>query len=126
MRVVRFEENYGWSYKGHPDYIPKDGAVIIGNVGENTGNGHIQTLCVEKGILCMYPFTRSSEDDIPYFKEGARVRIVSDGIEARIYQIDGEESPLENQEPDRYFGWPQKGRGERTRTSGLTLPKRTL
>lgn len=85
--VVVFSGNYGWTMERNNYYLPKEGAVIIANIDGR--NGHIQTLCAEKGLICVFP--NVNEDDrfgmtysqLAGFK---RVRIISNGMEARVYE----------------------------------------
>jgi hypothetical protein len=63
--------------------LPESGAVAICNSQGN--NGHIQTLCAEANLICLYP----DEYSIPYqtLTELKKVRVVSNGIEGRIYDV---------------------------------------
>lgn len=73
--------------------LPKKGVVIISNYGGR--NGHIQTLCTERDLICLFPDV--TEEDKPVLTHHElsrlkRVRIVSNGIEGRIYEIPEEEA----------------------------------
>jgi hypothetical protein len=92
--LVQFPTNWEWSVTGSPYFLPKDGAVVVQTNGD--GNGHLQTLCMEKGLICMYPRGDREGAFIPDLKIGKEVRIVSNGIEARMYQV-GDESPFAEQ-----------------------------
>ena len=91
--AVCFESNYGFSFGigGNARSLPKMGAVIV--YDSDGTSGHIQTICAEKGLICIFP-------DVNNLREGSlakigysefirlgRVRIVSNGIEGRIYRI---------------------------------------
>lgn len=84
--VVVFRGNYGWTMGQNEYHLPKEGAVIIYN--SDGQNGHIQTLCAEKGLICLFPdrdedrFAALRYYDLSQLK---KVRIVSNGIEARVY-----------------------------------------
>lgn len=85
--VVMFGSNYGWTMLDNTNRLPKEGAVIIwSNDGQN---GHIQTLCAERGLVCLFP---NANEDIrrnpPRYEEISmlnKVRVVSNGMEARVY-----------------------------------------
>ncbi len=88
--VIVLRGNYGWSMKNNDHYLPKEGAVVI--FGSDGENGHIQTLCAEKGLLCVFPdindhgldaTTGSRFRDLSDLK---RMRILSNGFEARVYK----------------------------------------
>lgn len=98
--LVQFDTNDEWSIRGSSDYLPRDGAVVIQRDGGY--NGHIQTLCVERGLLCMYP-NEGMDEVIPQLKIGAQVRIVSNGVEARMYQVSGREDPVVKHKKYRDF-----------------------
>lgn len=69
----------------NPYRLPKEGAVIIYN--DNGRNGHIQTLCAERGLVCIFPDVNEDRTTLRYHDLAnlGRVRIVSNGIEARVY-----------------------------------------
>jgi hypothetical protein len=82
-----FIGNYGWTNKENDYRLPKEGAVIIYN--SDGTNGHIQTICAEKGLICVFPDANEDENSAPYYSDLEklkRVRIVSNGIEARVYE----------------------------------------
>lgn len=87
--VVVIPTNLMWSMEGSPDELPKSGAVIIKGAGGE--NGHIQTLCAEAGLICIFPdinqdyFTRLGFQDL---EKHDRLRIISNGIEGRVYKTD--------------------------------------
>lgn len=87
--LVQYQSNRMWTLYGDSRTLPKDGGVIIQTTGGT--NGHIQTLAAEKGLMCMYP--QGEDEDIPDLTIGGKVRMVSNGIEARLYQVPGEEDP---------------------------------
>lgn len=95
--VVIFPSNFMFS-TGYNSYrLPKEGAVIISDINFEGKNGHIQTLCAEKGLVCVFP--GEYEEDKPTLKYHellrlSRVRIVSNGIEARVYQVPGEQEDV--------------------------------
>lgn len=69
--------------------LPKEGAVIISNFGGR--NGHIQTLCAEKGLVCIFP---GLDVDLPSLRYGEflslrKIRVVSNGLEGRVYKGEG-------------------------------------
>ncbi|MBI3485795.1 hypothetical protein HY025_02515 [Candidatus Daviesbacteria bacterium] len=85
--VVVFRGNYGWTMEQNDYHLPKEGAVIIYN--SDGRNGHIQTLCAERGLVCLFP--DRNEDDFALLRyhdlsKLRKVRIVSNGIEARVYK----------------------------------------
>lgn len=88
--MVVFRGNYGWtSNRNNILHLPQKGGVIIYNFNDGR-NGHIQTLCAEKGLICLFP-DRASDDrtTVPNYqtlKRLKRVRIVSNGIEGRVYK----------------------------------------
>lgn len=85
--VVVFPENYNWANSNNVHQLPKEGAVIIYNDGGQ--NGHIQTLCAEKGLICLFPDRTEDDRSAPSYNELSRVkriRVVSNGIEARVYK----------------------------------------
>lgn len=87
--VVVFRGNYGWTMENNDYHLPKEGAVIIYN--SDGSNGHIQTLCAERGLVCLFP---DKDEDrfaaLRYYdlSQLRNVRIVSNGIEARVYKVD--------------------------------------
>lgn len=85
--AVIFYGNNEWTVRKSTSNLPKDGAVVICN--DDGRNGHIQTLCAEKGIICVFPDpSRSIGTRIyrPVELSGLRkVRIVANGIEGRVY-----------------------------------------
>ncbi len=84
--AVIFTTNHAWTGQDNTNRLPKEGAVIIYSSGGESG--HIQTLCAEKGLICL--FSNGNEDDKSGPKSDnlarlKRVRIVSNGIEAKVY-----------------------------------------
>ena len=67
--------------------MPKEGAVII--CEKDTGNGHIQTLCSERELICIFPDVNDDnkisfqDQELTKFK---KVRVISNGIEGRVYK----------------------------------------
>ncbi len=93
--IVIFEGNREWTLRPKPYSFPREGVVVVAN--EDGLNGHIQTLAAERGLICVFP-DRSDErgawlryDDLLKLR---RVRVVSNGIEARLYPVNGEKDPL--------------------------------
>lgn len=85
--VVVFESNNMRSLL-NPNRLPKkNGAVII--LDDNAINGHLQTLCAEKGLVCIFPNRSGQGTEIPYSKiiRLAQLRIVSNGLEGRVYAV---------------------------------------
>lgn len=86
--VVVFYTNEMFTMVSSSYSLPKEGAVIIGNYGGQ--NGHIQTLCAEKGLVCLFPDpSREVKTPILQWHELSKlkkVRIVSNGIEGRVYE----------------------------------------
>lgn len=88
--LVVFEGNKKWTYQGRPHSFPKEGVVVIArNDGEN---GHIQTLAAERGLICIFPgdVERGSSLTFREFLNLRKVRVVSNGMEARMYAVSGE------------------------------------
>lgn len=91
--VVVLAENEKWSIFGDERVLPEKGAVVIQSSWG--ANGHIQTLCAEKGIVCIFPGDLSGSDyqgekpRIRHYKkfiDEKQVRVVSNGLEARVYR----------------------------------------
>lgn len=88
--LVLVQKEYAFTdYWNNPDadhVIPKEGAVIIGIPHTN---GHVQTLCREKGLLCLYP--RVDSDMLGQIQDAtsgsSELRIVCDGYEGRVYSV---------------------------------------
>lgn len=84
--AVVYHSSHMWSFDGNPDYLPKKGAVIL--TGDDEENGHIQTLCAEKGLICIFPDRNDYDkptlwvDELEAMK---RIKVVSNGIEGRVY-----------------------------------------
>lgn len=74
--------------KGSLDNLPESGAVII--TDPEGHNGHIQTLCAEAGLICVYPSYGQHDKTLTYLEllDRKRIRVVSDGIEGRVYEIE--------------------------------------
>lgn len=85
--AVIFRENDMFTVHHTPANLPKKGAVIIAH--GFGGNGHIQTLCSEQGLICIFPDDVYDEDKptLGYRELDSlgKVRVVSNGIEARVY-----------------------------------------
>lgn len=89
--AVVFGSNHMFSNWGNYGSFPKSGAVIIAQ--PHGDYGHIQTLCAEKGLTCIYPspdFYERPHLDWTALDVLRKVRVVSNGMEARLYQIPGE------------------------------------
>lgn len=105
--VVIFYRCYSMSTMGIESYLPGKGAVIILSPSEE-GRGHIETLCVERGLMCVFPSQMCPETDkemspellqmfqmarnefgeVTHYDSFAghkKVRIISDGMEAKVY-----------------------------------------
>lgn len=85
--VVVFPSNEMFSMGNNSYHLPKEGAVIITRLGGY--NGHIQTLCAERGLICIFPDINSyDEESLNYgqLTRLGRVRVVSNGIEGRLYR----------------------------------------
>jgi hypothetical protein len=109
---IVFEEEYEYSIEGTRaamrgiDYVgydafPDKGAVII---LQPSSSGHIQAICREKGLLCVFPAKNKEGatgwreldrllhdfEDRGYAQRPKRqsLRFVSDGYAARLYEID--------------------------------------
>lgn len=87
--VVIFPSNFMFSMGDNSYRLPKEGAVIICDINSEGKNGHIQTLCAEKGLVCVFPGEYAEDKPTLRYHELSRmnrVRIVSNGIEARVYK----------------------------------------
>lgn len=90
--VVIFNTNFTWSANYGEDYLPKTGAVIIAGKRPNE-DGHIQTLCAERGLICIYQTDdgKHSPDKpvLSYDELGdlAKIRVISNGMEGRVYPV---------------------------------------
>ena len=89
--VVVAGGNLMWTKKGNIKGIPESGAVVLLN---NSGdNGHIQTVCAEEGVVCLFPDEDKidgSNDYTALLKED-QLRVVSNGIKARVYRVTDDE-----------------------------------
>lgn len=89
--AVVYDRNEMWSMNGNHKGLPKEGAVII--LFSTGTNGHIQTLCSERGLICVYPQPYLSPGKSGQFfdQESAyavkKIRVVSNGMEGRVYVI---------------------------------------
>jgi hypothetical protein len=92
--IFSTEEEFTENWDRNTRALPESGAVIILNHSER---GHLQTLCLERGLLCLYPDGKDDNrlanigDFIapsrPFGKSpDQRIRVVTDGYEGRIYQ----------------------------------------
>jgi hypothetical protein len=100
--VVIVGGNHKWTYKGNDDGIPKSGAVIMTN--DHGASGHVQTICAEKGVLCLFP---DHDIDVSDEKNGYvaaqredQLRIVSNGIVGKVYRV-AEEDRVEEKDVPR-------------------------
>lgn len=88
--VVVFSDNYLWSVGDKTYHLPKDGAVVISRLDGQ--NGHIQTICAERGLLCVYPDLNETADqpklDYHDLSSLESMRVVANGIEGRIYRLE--------------------------------------
>ncbi|RJQ36971.1 hypothetical protein C4559_04550 [Candidatus Microgenomates bacterium] len=87
--AVVFPSNFMFSMDDNSYRLPKAGVVIIADTNSEGRNGHIQTLCAERGLVCVFP--GEYEEDKPTLRyhelsRMKRVRVVSNGIEARLYE----------------------------------------
>lgn len=82
---TEFEFTHPGSEPNADRMFPENGAVVILNPSLN---GHVQTLCREKGLLCFYPEVgdglKRSEVAMELL-ETNRIRFVCDGYEGRLY-----------------------------------------
>ena len=86
--VVVFPSNFMFSIGDNSYRLPKEGAVIICDINSQGKNGHIQTLCAERGLVCVFPGEYEEDKPTLRYHELSRmkkVRVVSNGIEARVY-----------------------------------------
>ncbi|MDO8452884.1 MAG: PEP/pyruvate-binding domain-containing protein, partial [bacterium] len=88
--VVVFSSNFMWTDNvSNMQHLPGKGVVIVADV--NGASGHIQTLCAERGLICLFPDSNSKFDPSErVFRKLSglkRLRIVSNGIEARVYKV---------------------------------------
>lgn len=87
--VVVFPSNDMWTVNSGNSYrLPKEGAVIVCHPDGKFG--HIQTLCAEKGLICIFPgMNAENESNLIYHDLSGlgKVRIISDGIEGRVYSV---------------------------------------
>lgn len=92
--VVVYPDNEQFSMRQNNDGLPREGAVIVARTGGRSG--HIQTLCAEKGLVCIYPDVNDFSKPTLRYSQLAdlrKVRVVSNGIEGRVYKI--EDSSIE-------------------------------
>lgn len=90
--ITIFSKNHEFSISGRPSSFPKEGAVII--LDRAGSDSHIQTLAAEKGLICVFPDTGGkikTEINDRELKELKKARVVSNGIEARVYKSKDEE-----------------------------------
>jgi hypothetical protein len=92
--VVLFTSNELFSMGDHSYLLPKKGGVIICNY--NGRHGHIQTLCAEKGLMCIFP--GMNEGDKPNLRydqllQFNKIRMVVNGIEGRVYKVEDKSTP---------------------------------
>lgn len=87
--AVIIPTNDMWTMRGGPGDLPKEGAVII---ADSAGQGgHIQTLCAELGLICIYPdFGDFEKPTLAYHElvDLKKIRVVANGIEGRLYKVD--------------------------------------
>lgn len=86
--VVVFPSNFMFSMGDNSYRLPKAGVVIISDTNSEGRNGHIQTLCAERGLVCIFPGEYEEDKPTLRYHELSRmkkVRVVSNGIEARVY-----------------------------------------
>jgi hypothetical protein len=90
--VIIIESNMLLSESDVSPILPREGAVIIAD-GEGP-NGHIQTLCAELGLICLFPPTGyyNSHKALDYQNllklVGKKLRVVANGMEGRVYEVD--------------------------------------
>lgn len=91
--VVVIRANYGWTnWVDNNSCLPKEGAVII--TDDEGGSGHIQTLCAEKGLVCIFPAKEEKGGPTLKYSEFSglnKVRVVANGLEGRVYEIQQEQ-----------------------------------
>jgi len=90
---ITFWREYAFTMtRNHAGYdaFPKEGAVLIMNP---SSSGHIQAICREKGLLCLFPKQGESiehvddaiREEIDAGDTKVRLRFVADGYKAKIY-----------------------------------------
>lgn len=87
--VVIFSRNEMFSMSGGWRGLPRNGAAIV--LYPMGAYGHIETLCSEKGLICIYPGSEQRAGNALYEKESddvRRMRVVANGIEGRVYFIE--------------------------------------
>lgn len=106
--LVVFLRSYYTSDLRPERYFPKEGAVMVLDPSKEMG-GHIETVCIEKGLVCIFSSKSRldewmDEPDLDYgesahrgwgiserlpnitgFNGYKRVRVVANGMEARLY-----------------------------------------
>ena len=100
--VVVFESSFWTSDQGPERYFPKEGAVVVR--GQSVpGGGHVETLALEKGLLCVtsagsesrfmadaraqYSRRLNQIHILDSWQGFRRVRVVADGLNAKIYGV---------------------------------------
>lgn len=93
--IVVFGGEYAFTINNGYDAMPgKGGVIILNNDGKS---GHIQMLCMERGLLCVYPDRDEEMADFEDYwynlmqsRDSApkKVRIVADGYKAAIYLVE--------------------------------------
>lgn len=65
--------------------FPKAGVVII--YDDNAANGHFQTVCAERGLVCVYQNKSDHMSALPFsqLSQMRSIRVVSNGFEGRVY-----------------------------------------
>jgi hypothetical protein len=92
--IVVFSTNEMFSMGDNSYRLPKEGAVVI---SRDTGmSGHIQTLCAERGLICIFPDVNEKEDmpTLNYYALSSlkNMRIVTNGFQGRVYRKQQEDS----------------------------------
>lgn len=90
---IVIEEEFCFTAKGNYKGFPKKGAVIL----LQPHDGHVQAFCRERGLACLYPrkhhYSDKLLDAIQIYDDEyeahpkSALHIVSDGFEARIFDI---------------------------------------
>jgi len=106
--VVVLEGNRKWTLNPRTGAFPKEGAVVVAH---NDGlNGHIQTLAAEIGLICIFPGENRDEKNLSYeeLQRLRKVRVVSNGMEARMYAVDGEKDSAGQESSGRRQYWTRE------------------
>lgn len=88
--AVFVEGNSSWTRGANDDRLPRKGVVVM--TGCDGINGHVQTICAEKGLVCIYPESdeiRPQEEEwtLEQLNQLREIRTVANGFEGRVYKI---------------------------------------